>query len=186
MLKLIVKSFWKALCRRVLLRSSVGFTLVEVVVAILLLAIVVGGVLMAMTVVFNMQAHQDQQRIAEYLAENEFEYINTQPYIWGNLTGSTSQYPPQYAKVRSTQTSTKDYYSLIVTAVPIGNSSNPTPYQPLPIQEYTYFDAQGNKHQVPYVNDEGIQEITIYVYAGSQSSTVLVTTNYKVHKFAGN
>jgi type II secretory pathway pseudopilin PulG len=186
MLKLFKRNF-----RRAQRGTAEGFSLVEVAIAIVLLAIVVGGVLTAMTTVFNMQAHQDQQRIAEYLAKNEFEYINTLPYIWGNLTGSTSQYPPQYDKVRSTQTSPRDYYYLDVRAVPIGNSSNPDrdccPDHPCPLPPYEPLCVLHDPSGTPYVNDEGIQEIIISVYSGSHSSgPVLVTTNYKVHKFAGN
>ena len=164
MLKLRVKSFRKAHCRRALLRSSGGFTLVEVVIAILLLALVVGGVLTTMVVVFNMRTHQDQHRIAEYLTRNEFEYIKAQPYIWGNVTSSPTQkgYPPDYDQVPSTE----NYY-LDIVAIPIGNVT----YQPLPV-------LPG-----PIVEDEGIQKIIISVYSGlktENSAPVLVTTNYKV------
>ena len=167
MLKLRVKSFWKALCRRVLFRSSGGFTLVEVVIAILLLALVVGGVLTTMVVVFNMQTHQDQQRIAEYLTRNEFEYIKAQPYIWGNVTSSPTQkgYPPLYDQVPSTE----NYY-LAIVAIPIYTSGE-NYGEPLPV-------LPG-----PRVEDQGIQEIIISVYSGlkaENSTPILVTTNYKV------
>jgi prepilin-type N-terminal cleavage/methylation domain-containing protein len=152
------------ICRRVLLRSSVGFTLVEVVVAIALLALVVGGVLTTMVVVFNMQTHQDQQRIGEYLTRNAFEYIKTQPYIWGNVTSSPTQkgYPPYYDPVPSTES-----YYLDIVAIPIDKDS----YLPLDV-------LPG-----PRVDDQGIQEIIISVYSGlkaENSAPVLVTTNYKV------
>jgi type II secretory pathway pseudopilin PulG len=155
------------ICRRVLLRSSVGFTLVEVVIAILLLALVVGGVLTTMVVVFNMQTRQDQQRIAEYLTRNEFEYIKAQPYIWGDVTSSPTQkgYPPYYDPVPSTE----NYY-LDIVAIPI-YASGEKYGEPLPV----LFG--------PRVEDQGIQEIIISVYSGlktENSAPVLVTTNYKV------
>jgi len=164
MLKQRVKYFWKALFRRALLRSSVGFTLVEVVIAIALLGLVVGGVLTTMVVVFNMQTHQDQQRIGEYLTRNAFEYIKAQPYIWGNVTSSPTQkgYPPLYDQVPSTEN-----YHLYIVAIPIYKDS----YEPLPV----LFG--------PRVDDQGIQKIIISVYSGlktENSAPVLVTTNYKV------
>jgi type II secretory pathway pseudopilin PulG len=175
------------LCRRVLLGKSVGFSLVEMVIAIALLAITVGGVLMAMTVVFKQEARQDQERTAEYLTRSEFEYIKSQPYSWGNDTGNgtRSGYPPQYLTLQNTQN-----YGLDVAAIPIGNSSNPNRdccgspcYQPLPYQPLCILqDPSGNL----YVNDEGIQEITISVYSykkTSGSAPVLVTTDYKVARW---
>ena len=159
-----VKYFRKTLCGRVLLRSGVGFTLVEVAIAIALLGLVVGGVLTTMTVVFNMQTHQDQQRIGEYLTRNAFEYIKTQPYIWGNVTSSPTQkgYPPYYDPVPSTE----NYY-LDTVAIPIDKVT----YEPLPV-------LPG-----PRVEDQGIQKIIVSVYSGLKAENlapVLVTTNYKV------
>ena len=170
MLKQRVKYFRKALCGRVLLRSSVGFTLVEVVIAIALLGLVVGGVLTTMTVVFNMQARNDQQRTAEFLTRSEFEYIKSQPYIWGNVSGDciNKGYPPCYDKVQNTQN-----YSLDVVAIPIDNS--------------TYQELVPNP-TCDCVNDQGIQKIIISVYSGlktENSAPVLVTTNYKVARWGG-
>jgi type II secretory pathway pseudopilin PulG len=161
------------ICRRVLLRSSVGFTLVEVVVAIALLALVVGGVLTTMTVVFNMQTRNDQQRTAEFLTRSEFEYIKSQPYSWGNISGN---YRPLYEKVQNTLN-----YSLDVVAIPIDNST----YKDLqpPIDPVT-----GSPVYPAYVDDKGIQKIIISVYSGKQTENlapVLVTTNYKVARWEG-
>jgi len=148
--------------------KSAGFTLIEILVAVVLMAIVVGGVLMAMTVVFNQHARQDQQRTAEYLTRSEFEYIKSQPYIWGNVT-----YPPHYLTVPNTPN-----YSLDVVAIPIDSGN----YTDLP----QVTDPQGNP--LGYVNDQGIQRITISVYSGLKTSgtaPVLVTTNYKVARWEG-
>jgi hypothetical protein len=136
------------------------------------MAIVVGGVLTAMTVVFKMQAHQDRQRTAEFLTRSEFEYIKSQPYIWGNVSGDciNKGYPPCYDKVQNTQN-----YSLDVVAIPIDNST----YKDLEI--LTGPDG-------PYVNDQGIQKIVISVYSGlkaENSAPVLETTDYKVARWEG-
>jgi len=166
------------ICRRVLLRSSVGFTLVEVVIAIALLGLVVGGVLTTMTVVFNMQARNDQQRTAEFLTRSEFEYIKSQPYIWGNVSGDciNKGYPPCYDKVQNTQN-----YSLDVVAIPInGNSTDSIP-------DYTEQPRLPPDYQ--HVDDQGIQKIIISVYSGLKktgSAPVLVTTDYKVARWGGN
>jgi prepilin-type N-terminal cleavage/methylation domain-containing protein len=162
---------WGGLCRRVFLGKSVGFTLVEILVAVVLMAIVVSGVLMAMTVVFKQEARQDQQRTAEYLTRSEFEYIKTQPYIWGNVTGNATQpgYPPHYLTVPNTLN-----YTLDVVAIPIDNS--------------TYMDLPTLPPDYQHVADQGIQKIIISVYSGSKTSgtaPVLVTNNYKVYRWEG-
>ena len=154
----------KQVSRRVFCGTSRGATLVEVTIAIVVLAFLVGAVLGTMVVVFNMQTHQDQQRIAEYLTRNQFEYTKTQIYSPGNITGNGR---PEYALVPFTQTLTQSYF-LDVTAIPI---------------------YPGNYTEVPLIEgptaivDEGMQKIVISVYSDIRSSTpVLVTTNYKVFR----
>jgi Tfp pilus assembly protein PilV len=159
----MMKRCKQVLCRN-LCSASGGVTLVEVTIAIIVLALVVGAVLSAMVVVFNMQTHQDQQRIAEYLTRNQFEYIKTQPYIWGNVTGGSTWkgYPPHYDTVPFTQS-----YFLDVVAIPVDKDN----YTALPV-------LPG-----PLVEDQGIQKIIISVYSDRKSLVpVLVTTNYKVYR----
>ena len=163
---------YRKVSRRIPHGASRGFTLVEIAIAIVVIGFVVGSVLATMTVVFNMQTRQDKQRIAEYLTRNEFEIIKTLPYIWGNVTGNTSQlgYPPDYLalslKMGIAPVTTQDYW-LDVAAIPVDKDD----YTELPV-------LPG-----PLVEDEGIQKIIIHVYSGLQSTKpLLVTTNYKVYR----
>ena len=157
---------------RGLLRSKKGFTLTEVVIAIAVLGFVVASIPAAMIVVSKMQARQDERRVAEYLTRSELEYIKSQCYIWGNVTGDCEYqrincmgYPICYDKVLFTE----NYY-VDVVAIPIDK----TTYQPLPVLS----GPSG-----PYVEDQGIQEIIISVYSSrnpGETVPVLVTRNYKV------
>jgi hypothetical protein len=155
--------------RKVATGRSRGATLTEVVISIVVLAFVVASVPTAMIVVHNMQAQQDERRVAEYLTRNQLEYIKSQCYHWGNVTGDCDYqrmncqgYPVCYDKISFTE----NYY-LEVVAVPIDKDT----LQALPVLS----GPTG-----PYVEDQGIQEITIYVMKSGQEIPVLVTTNYKV------
>ncbi len=152
--------------RKVAAGRSRGATLTEIVIAIVVLSFVVASIPTAMIVVHNMQAQQDERRVAEFLTRNQLEYIKSQCYIWGNVTGDCEYqrmncqgYPICYDTVEFTEN-----YHLEVIAIPI----DPITYEPLPEQSG------------PYVNDQGIQEITIRVMKPGQTTPVLVTTNYKV------
>jgi prepilin-type N-terminal cleavage/methylation domain-containing protein len=158
--------------RRALFRGRLGFTLTEIVIAIAVLAFVVASIPAAMIVVHNMQARQDERRVAEYLTRSQLEYIKSQCYIWGNVTGDCEYqrmncqgYPICYDKVQFTE----NYY-LDVVAIPIDK----TTYQPLPVL---------SSPSGPYVEDQGIQQIVVSVYTTrnpGETTPVLVTTNYKV------
>jgi len=81
MLKLRVKSFWKALCR-----DTRGLTFVEIVVALIVVGLLVGSVPPAMIAIMNAQTRQEEKRIAEILTRNQFEFVKSQPYSWGNIS----------------------------------------------------------------------------------------------------
>jgi len=150
---------------------SRGATLIEVVIAIVVLGFVVASIPTAMIVVHKMQAQQDERRVAEYLTRSELEYIKNQPYIWGNVTGYKG-YPPLYDLVHFTEN-----YFLKVVAIPIDKAT----YQPLDIKSRSC--DHDPEESCPYVEDQGIQEITISVYTSrnpGEMAPVLVTTNYKV------
>jgi hypothetical protein len=160
MLKLRVKSFWKALCR-----DTRGLTFVEIVVALVVVGFLVGSVPPAMIAIMNAQTRQEEKRIAEILTRNEFEYIKSQPYMWGNTTAPS---PPYYHVVPAPIES----FIIEVDAMPI----DPKTYEPL-------LPPLGPSDPV----DLGIQEITITVYGYHLQSEdpedlkpVLTTRNYKV------
>jgi prepilin-type N-terminal cleavage/methylation domain-containing protein len=135
MLKLRLKSFWKALCRRVLLRSTVGFTLIEVVIAIAVLAFMTASVPRALIMVTNNQFRWNEQRTAENLTRNQIEYVKVTQYIAGNITNPL----PQYNLVPKPS----DNWSLQVVAQPI----DPVTYGNLTTGQ-----------------DKGLQRITVSVY----------------------
>ncbi len=166
MRKVMFKCF-RGIRRRALLRDATGFTLTDVVIGIVVLTFVLASVPAAMITVHNMQARQDERSHAEYLTRSQLEYMKSQSYIWGNVTGDCvyKGYPPCYDKIEFAE----NYY-LDVVAIPIDDTS----YQPLPVLS----GPNG-----PYVNDEGIQEIIISVYSTRNPGNlapVLVTNNYKV------
>lgn len=165
MFKLSHKFSW---IRKVARGRSRGFTLTEVVIAIVVLALVVASIPATMIVVHKMQARQDERRFAEYLTRSQLEYIKSQPYNWGNVTGECPRgcceiyFPICYEKAPFTE----NYY-LDFVAIPV----NSITHEPL-------FDVES--YSGGPVEDQGIQEITVYVYSSSKTEPVLVTTNYKV------
>lgn len=65
-------------------RHQLGASLIEVVIAIVVLGLVVASVPVAIMAVHNFQARQRELRFVENLAVSEFEYIKSQPYVPGN------------------------------------------------------------------------------------------------------
>jgi Tfp pilus assembly protein PilE len=155
----------KQVPRKGLRGASKGVALVEVVIAVLVLALLVGSVPAAMIAVSNAHFRANQIRIAENLTRNEFEYVKSHDYIWGNMT-----YP--------------DYLEGVIMPVDVGfgvtvkaepiNKATGVAYTP-------YLDPADN---VVKSQDDGIQLITVTVYGFGQrpepSKTLLVSTNYKV------
>jgi hypothetical protein len=145
--------------------SSGGVALVEVVIAVLVLAILVGSVPAAMIAVSNAHFRANQIRIAENLTRNQFEYIKSHEYVWGNVTYPLVGYG-RYEPIPVYDAS----FGLTVDAWPIDPTTggNTTKISELPV----------------LYNDYGIQLITVTVYSfgqrREQSKTLLVSTNYKV------
>ena len=75
-----------------------GFTLVEVLVAIVLLSIIAVGILTVAASSYRMVRFVDAKETAENYAEWEMEYIKAQPYSTSNqyTAASTSPYPSNY------------------------------------------------------------------------------------------
>jgi Tfp pilus assembly protein PilV len=154
----------KQVSRKVLRGSSEGVALVEVVIAVLVLAILVGSVPAAMIAVSNAHFRANQMRIAENLTRNQFEYIKSHDYIWGNTT-----YPVEYGEIMPVD-------------VGVGLHVDAWPIDPETGVAYTpYLDPADN---VVKSQDDGIQLITVtvssYGQRTEQAKTLLVSTNYKV------
>jgi len=128
------KRKWQFL-QKGLLRNSSGVALTEVVVAIVVLALIVGSVPPVLLLITKSQFSWHEQRVAESLTRNQMEYIKVAMYEDGNAT-----YPllPQYAEVPR-----PDTYDIVIVAQPID------PVTKLPL-------ASGQ--------DKGIQEITVSIY----------------------
>jgi len=154
---------------RVIRGASGGATLVEVTIAIIVLAFLVGSVPAAMLAVSNAHFRANEIRIAENLTRNEFEYIKSQDYKLGNVT---------YPLVG------EDGYQLILPDSGFGLHVEACPIYPGNGTE-VHKGLNGNGIVV-YDNDYGIQLITVEVYGFGQrygepgSKPLLVSTNYKV------
>ena len=141
---------------RGLLRNKKGFTLIEVVIAIMVLGLVVASVPLAVMAIYNAQFKQNEQRIAENIARYEFEYIKSQDYIPGNS-------------------------SLFIPPSPYddGNPLRGSYYA----KNYVYFvDPETHESYADPLKESGIQEIVIWVYGirGEDYAPLYKTSNYKV------
>ena len=141
-------------CRKALLGSSRGATLIEVVIAVVVLGLITASVAPVLVLITKSQFSWSEQRIAESLTRNQVEYIKVASYIAGNET-----YPlPQYAAVPTPD----ETYEIDIVAQPV--------------------DAQTKEPLNPGlgVYDEGIQEITVSIYHVDR--VVLQTKNYKIDR----
>ena len=163
----------KQVSRKVLRGYSGGATLVEVVIAVLVLAILVGSVPAAMIAVSNAHFRANQIRIAENLTRSEFEYIKSQNYILGNVTYPLVGGPEGYQLIPVDDAG----FGFTVDAWPI-YPGNGTAVKKVVTGDET------NPGPTLYEYDFGIQLITVAVYGlgqrSEQSKTLLVSTDYKV------
>ena len=149
-----------------LIRSSSGATFVEVVIAIVVLGLIAASIAPVMVVVVNAEFRRNELKIGEIMTRNQFEYVKSQDYIWGNTTYT---YLPHYGEAAPV---TESYFTK-TKAVPVywdGDS-----YEPL------------DSGELGYVDDLGIQEITVTVFGFRvyQNQTddlkpLLETKDYKV------
>jgi len=150
--------------------SSGGVALVEVVIAVLVLAILVGSVPAAMIAVSNAHFRANQIRVAESLTRNQFEYVKSQQYQPGNVT-----YPLVGLEGYQLIPVVPPGFGLVCTAIQI----NPTTGEEIALKD---FDGK-----TLYETDTGIQLITVTVHSygqrPEQQKTLLVSTNYKVARW---
>ncbi len=74
--------------RRAFRSSSSGTTLLEVVIAVVVLGFMLAAIPPAMIMISNAQFRQNELRIAENLTRSQFEYIKAQPYNNGTLSST--------------------------------------------------------------------------------------------------
>jgi prepilin-type N-terminal cleavage/methylation domain-containing protein len=84
--------------KRQALQDQSGFTLVEVLVAIVLLSLIVIGILATAASAYRMVRSVDARETANNYAEWEMEYIKNQPYSTSNqyTAATNSPYPSNY------------------------------------------------------------------------------------------
>lgn len=88
-------------CRRHLVRTvrrrALGATLIEVTIAVVVLALLVASVPPVLLAIAKAQYSWSEQRTAESLARNTVEFVKATPYIYGNETKWCPDYePPDY------------------------------------------------------------------------------------------
>ena len=158
--------------RRKFFRQERGATLIEVVIAIVVLGLVVASVPVAIVAVHNFQAKQREVRMAENLARSDFEYIKSQPYIPGN--SSLFSFPSPYED--QTVMQAEDYSRLGGTYF---------------VNNYVYFVNGGETFPATPAsigNETGIQQIVIHVWKvrGNDTQTLYELINYKTnHEITG-
>ena len=164
----LVKRIW---CNSIH-RSSRGTTLVEVVIAVVVLGLITASVPPVLMMLNNQQYKWNEQTTAESLARTQIEYIKGSPYIYGNETVPN----PVYATVPVPS----DGYVINVIARPMIITPLPAPTPtpgpspaPTPVHQYVDFGQDG-------ASDVGIQEITVTVY--HVNKLVLSIKAYKVDR----
>lgn len=145
----------RRICPKALFRGAKGAALVEVVIAVVILALITASVPPVLLLITESQFSWSEQRIGESLTRNQIEYIKSASYIAGNETNPE----PEYATVPVPNES----YDIEVVARPV----------------HVDPDTQVHSYLAPG-EDEGIQEITVSI--NHVDRLVVKTRNYKVDR----
>jgi prepilin-type N-terminal cleavage/methylation domain-containing protein len=141
------------ICQSALIRNAKGFTLIEVLIAVVILSLVGVSVPAAMVMVAEADFKWNEKIIAETITRNQMEYVKSAPYDDGGGTY------PEYGEVPVPD----DTYEIEVVARPI------------------HIVPGTREHlELPEGEDEGIQEITVRIHHVDR--IVLETKNYKVDR----
>jgi hypothetical protein len=148
-------------------KRELGASLIEVVIAIVVLGLVVASVPAAIMAVHNFQARQRELRYAENLARSDFEYIKSQPYVPGN--SSFFQFPSPY----------EDQTVLQAEEPQLGGTYF--------VKNYVYFvNGNGTFMATPKSvgNESGIQEILVRVWGirGTDYEPIYEISDYKTNR----
>jgi len=158
--------------------KSRGATLIEVVIAIVVLGFIVAAVAPAMVLISDAQVRQNQVRVAQSLTSSQFEYIKSQYYIPGN-DSSLFDTETGYRRVKYLEVARDGPlagYGMQVWAYPIDPQSHERLVDVWFSRYGTAYDGQ----------DEGVQEIEIkvygYRYEYGDADYILKTVDYKVDR----
>jgi len=147
MVKAIARSLGRR-CRRALRSRACGFTLTEVVIAVVILALIAASVPPVLLLLTRFQYSWNEQRVAESLTRNHLEYVKVVPYIAGNTTNPNPDYMGGNATEQMPPVP-NDNWEVIVIATPI------------------VLDEQGESVPVdfgePGAEDPGVQQISVVV-----------------------
>jgi prepilin-type N-terminal cleavage/methylation domain-containing protein len=155
-----------------LIGNSRGFTLIEVLIALAILAIVAVAFLSALATASTALILGDERTTAESLARTQLEYVKSQNYTAvSNATGEASYGPP-------------------IGGIPLGywiRSLEWQGYQNYPDIDYFYTNstdilgvAWDSANCTAAYNDTGLQIVTVIIYHEGTAGPVLTTTAYKV------
>ena len=142
-----------------LISGRKGQTLVEVLIAIVILGMIAVPFLTAMSVSSRAIMVTDDKAAAESLVRAELEYVKNSPYNFTGFSYSLPGTPPPWDLNRTTLDSCYAGYSVNVTGVPINSSTGAA---------------------LPPGKDLHIQNITVVVYHGN--SSVLTMSTYKTDR----
>lgn len=134
------------------MRNQKGQTLIEVIIAMVILGIVVSSLLTAMHITYKTTDDLNDRTIAESLARGQLEYIKTCAY-------DDVHNPPEYGLDPDIDLSATPYsnkYEVDVTAVRLDPSNNGTD------------------------DDEGIQAVTVTIRAYGEA--IFAVAEYKVKR----
>ncbi len=143
----------KKICRKSLHSSSRGATLVEVVIAVVVLGLITSSVPPVLILLNNSQFKWNEQTVAESLVRTQIEYIKGCPYISGNATVPNPVY--------TTVPVPSDGYQIVVEAIPL---------KILPLEKVSgeYLGkATAHKGDDVFTTDEALVEVDD-VYCGGQ------------------
>jgi type II secretory pathway pseudopilin PulG len=147
--------------RRSVRRRSLGATLVEVVIAVVVLGLLTSAVPPVLVMVTKAEYRRDERRVAEALIRMQMEYVKSAAYVhnYGNET------------------------ERVYAVVPVPDESYLVNVDVVPV----HIDPETRAHTpLAAALDEGIQEITVEVYHVDKNvgmdTPVLAAKDYKVDR----
>jgi type II secretory pathway pseudopilin PulG len=147
-----------------------GSTYIEVLIAVVVLGFMTASVPPVLVYVSDAEFKRNEQQLGENITRNQFEYIKSADYIWGNgtelLSDPEGNETPYYARVRYEEVPVPSSYGIQVKADPIDPET-------------------GEKLLNKYHQDMGIQRITVTVFGYRYDESdnlkyIMQTQAYKV------
>ncbi len=157
---------WQSKIKSLLIKEEAGVSLVEVLIAIVVLGVIIGPFLYGIATGFIADRTADTISTAQSLAQSQIEYIKRQQY--NNNTTATylkldaADIPDGYA-IKSINRSNATVTPIV--AVPWDTGNNDTHQAPL---------------DTPAANDTGIQKIRLVVE--NNNKVILTLETYKVNR----